>query len=402
MQDILLFVKHFGPLKSIDISFNRFTGFIGPQGAGKSTIAKLYSTFLWMEKRLVRGLDNITYFEQFSRFKKKLAAYHRIDSYFYDDTEIVFRGRNYVFDYRNSKLSISPKNNGNGEGHVVKVMYVPSERNYLSSIANLSGLKSLPESLYTFKDEYDMARQYFSSGLKLPIENMRFVYDKLNGISWLVGEDFKVRLTDASSGFQAVTPLLVVTNYLTDLVGKRNSEDSKSLSIEELQRLREEVNKIINNKVISDEVKEAALSEISKKFRYSGLVNIVEEPEENLFPTSQRNVLYSLLSCASKQEGNELLFTTHSPYMINFLTLAIKANEVKKKGGDIQLIGNIVPPDALIDGKDVSIYQLKDGYALLLETYDSLPSDDNYLNTSLFETNQYFNELLDIEDEIIK
>ncbi len=328
-----LIVKNFGPLKSVEIAFNRFTVFVGPQGSGKSTIAKLYSTFLWMEKRLVRGLDTITYFEQYSRFKKKLASYHRIESYFYDDTEITFRGSNYLFDYREGKLSVSPINNDEGAVRVVKVMYVPSERNYLSSIGNISGLKSLPDSLYTFKDEFDMARQHFYTGLNLPIEHVRFEYDRLNNISWLVGVDYKVRLTDASSGFQAVTPLLLVTNYLTDLVGKRSSEENKNLSIEELQRLREEVNKIIHHTGLSDEVKEAALAEISKKYRYAGLVNIVEEPEENLFPSSQKSVLYSLLACALKDRGNELIFTTHSPYMINFLTLAIKAGELKKKGG---------------------------------------------------------------------
>ncbi len=401
MLGISLFVKHFGPLKSIEIFFNRFTVFIGPQGSGKSTIAKLYSTFLWMEKRLVRGLDSISYFEQYSRFKKKLASYHRIESYFYDDSEIIFRGRNFLFEYKNGKLSISPCISDNKDVKVVKVMYVPSERNYLSSIGNVNGLKSLPESLFTFKEEYDSARKYFFSGLKLPIENVKFEYDRLNNISWIVGKDYKVRLSDASSGFQSVTPLLLVTNYLTNIVSTRKSQDNKNLSVEELQRLREEVNKIINHDRLSDAVKEAALAEISKKFRYSGLVNIVEEPEENLFPSSQRNVLNSLLSCALRQDGNELVFTTHSPYMINFLTLAIKAGEVNKKNGNLDLIGNIVPVDALIDGKDVSIYQLEDGNAAVLATYNGLPSDTNYLNNSLFETNQYFNDLLDIEDQII-
>ncbi len=66
----------------------------------------------------------------------------------------------------------------------------------------------------------------------------------------------------------------------------------------------------------------------------------------------------------------------------------------------MKLIGQIVPVDALIDGMDVSIYQLEHGQAALLATYNDLPSDANYLNDSLSETNQDFNELLDIEDQI--
>ena len=393
-------IRHFGPLKSVDVCFNRFTVFIGPQGSGKSTIAKLYSTFLWMEKRLVRGLESKDYFESYSRFRKKLAAYHRIESYFYDDTEITFKGRNYIFDFREGKLSISPTSDVAAFADVVKVMYVPSERNYLSSIGNVSDLKSLPESLYTFKDEYDRARQRFSAGMLLPIENVRFEYDRLNNISWLVGKDYKVRLTDASSGFQAVTPLLLVTSYLTDLIGQEKLDDRKRLSVKEWDKLREEVQKIIDNPGLSDEVREAALAAVSRKFRYSGLINIVEEPEENLYPSSQRNVLYSLLASASTQSGNELLITTHSPYIINFLTLAIKAGEIRRKGGNEDMIKAIVPLEALISGDEVAIYQLNGGKADLLETYNGLPSDSNTLNNSLMWSNLDFDRLLDIEDEL--
>ena len=400
MSGTLLKVKHFGPIKSVEIRFNRFTIFIGPQAAGKSTLAKLYSTFLWMEKRLVRGLDSIVYFEQYSRFRKKLAAYHRLESYFYDDTEITFYGRNYTFIFKERQLSITPVDNDIAASDVVKVMYVPSERNYLSSVGNMRGLKSLPESLYTFKDEYEMARQMFSSGLPLPIEDVRFEFDKLNNIAWLVGKEYRVRLTDASSGFQAVTPLLLVSNYLTDLVTDQNARDGKDLSVEELENLRKEVQRIIDNPTLSNEVREAALSVVSRRYRYSGLVNIVEEPEENLYPESQKRVLYALLALAMKQPGNELLLTTHSPYMINFLTLAIKAFEVVSRGGDSGAVGRIVPADALVNGNQVSIYQLEGGRASLLETSNGLPSDSNNLNNSLMWANVDFDRLLDIEEEI--
>lgn len=401
MSGISLSVRHFGPIKSVDILINRVTMFIGPQGCGKSTLAKLYATFLWMEKRLIRGLDTIGYFEQYSRFKKKFAAYHRLESYFYDDTEIFFRGNNYNFEYRDGKLSIRPFKNDNLISDVVKVMYVPSERNYLSSLGNIGMLKSLPSSLHTFKDEYDMARRHFSNGLQLPIEDVRFEFDRLNNISWLIGTDYKVRLTDASSGFQAITPLLLVTDYLADLVADQMSDSGKQLSVAELEKLQNEVRKIIENPSLSSEVREAALSAVSRRYRYSGFVNIVEEPEENLYPTSQKRVLYSLLSTASRQKGNELMLTTHSPYMINFLTLAIKAYEIKRKGGDQQLINEIVPLDALISVEEVTIYQLGGGYAVLLSMDNGLPSDSNDLNSSLMATNQEFDNLLDIEDGII-
>lgn len=54
-------IKNFGPIKN---GFNdnngyfevkRVTIFIGDQGKGKITVAKLFSTFSWLEKAIYRG-----------------------------------------------------------------------------------------------------------------------------------------------------------------------------------------------------------------------------------------------------------------------------------------------------------------------------------------------------------
>lgn len=47
-----LIVKSFGPVKDLDIIFKKVTLFIGDQGTGKSCVAKLFSTFKWLEKVL--------------------------------------------------------------------------------------------------------------------------------------------------------------------------------------------------------------------------------------------------------------------------------------------------------------------------------------------------------------
>ena len=54
-------IKNFGPVKCITsstdgwIDIKKVTIFTGNQGSGKSTVAKLISTFTWMEKVLTRG-----------------------------------------------------------------------------------------------------------------------------------------------------------------------------------------------------------------------------------------------------------------------------------------------------------------------------------------------------------
>lgn len=50
-------VRNFGPIRDgfgDFIDFDKVTVFCGPQGSGKSTVAKLFSTLSWVEKALFR------------------------------------------------------------------------------------------------------------------------------------------------------------------------------------------------------------------------------------------------------------------------------------------------------------------------------------------------------------
>ena len=98
-----------------------------------------------------------------------------------------------------------------------------------------------------------------------------------------------------------------------------------------------------------------------------------------------------------------LVMTTHSPYLINYLTLAIEANKLKSKVKTEELtskLNEIVPLKSTLDGDDLVIYQLdeKNGQIVKLKSYKGLPSDENYLNIGLAESNDEFSKLLDIED----
>ena len=68
-------IRDFGPIKEGNqsddgwIDIKKVTIFIGNQGAGKSTVAKLISTFTWIEKALVRGDYNKKWFERKNKLK---------------------------------------------------------------------------------------------------------------------------------------------------------------------------------------------------------------------------------------------------------------------------------------------------------------------------------------------
>ena len=94
--------------------------------------------------------------------------------------------------------------------------------------------------------------------------------------------------------------------------------------------------------------------------------------------------------------------TTHSPYLINYLTLAVKAFNVKKSLTDsaaIAKLSAIVPFESAVNPDDLIIYQLDEATVTItkLADYKGLPSYATFLNDSLGETNELFAQLQQIE-----
>ena len=143
------------------------------------------------------------------------------------------------------------------------------------------------------------------------------------------------------------------------------------------------------------------MEKLSLRYKYSSFINVVEEPEQNLYPTSQKDILFSLFSSKNKNDLNKLVITTHSPYIINYLTLAIKGFMLKSKITDeflLKDLNNIVPLESVINPVKVNIYQLNEsGNINELENYKGLPSDENFLNEFLSAFNDDFVKLLEIE-----
>ena len=78
-------IKNFGPLKETAsvtdgwIDIKKVTVFTGNQGSGKSTVAKLVSTFTWMEKVLTRGerIYRLQVQEQVLRLPSYFQLFHK-------------------------------------------------------------------------------------------------------------------------------------------------------------------------------------------------------------------------------------------------------------------------------------------------------------------------------------
>ena len=275
-------------------------------------------------------------------------------------------------------------------------MYVPSERNFIAYVKKPKELKLSSDALKEFLTEFDNSKEIVKN-LELPINEAILDYDKLNDTLNLKGEDYKIKLTEASSGFQSFVPIYMVSSYLGKSVGKQ-SEIKVEMSGDEKDRFRKEVEKIYSSKELTEEQKRIAISVLSKKFNKTSFVNIVEEPEQNLFPTSQRDMLYSLLKINNEIPANKLIITTHSPYLVNYISVAVEAGNIQNKANKEQ-IGKIIPISALVKSEDLAIYELdeKEGTVKLLGDYNGIPSDENMLNLQIDETNNLFADLLDLK-----
>ena len=86
------------------------------------------------------------------------------------------------------------------------------------------------------------------------------------------------------------------------------------------------ISKSVSNETLAE------IATIANKYTNSFFLNIVEEPEQNLFPESQMKNLAFLLEAANVNDENKIVMPTHSPYVLPYITLAGKAYELMNKG----------------------------------------------------------------------
>ena len=406
-------IKKFGPIKQGNkdsdgwIDIKKVSIFIGNQGSGKSCIAKLVSTFMWIEKVLVRGDYAITDFSA-DKFRRIYCGYHRIENYFFnkhheDIAEIEYEGDAYHMKYNKGIFKITE--HIVEQYHLPQIMYVPTERNFISIIKEAKSFKSLPDSLLEYLTEFNNAKSEINEEIALPINGTHLLYDKQRDIINISGHDYKVKLTEASSGFQSLVPLFLVSWYLANTV-KRQTENPQKMSPNESKRFNDGVKSIWADISLTDEQRRIALSALSSQFNKSAFINIVEEPELNLYPDSQRGMIYNLLELNNLSVYNKLIITTHSPYIINELSLVVKAEQVQQfilnsgRKDEINRLNQIIPVKSLISEQEWVVYEIDNqGTIYKLNDYHGLPSDDNYLNVFLAKTGSIFSQLLELEDE---
>jgi hypothetical protein len=283
-------------------------------------------------------------FEQGTSFLDTMTAYYRTKGYVHEDTYIGYETEFMEFSYNHSMKSFIHKwKSLRWRYKRPKVSYVPAERNMVSLVANWNRLETNYDNILDFKEDWDTARKYVKSEKDILGTGISYEYDETTGADAVITKSGKrVELTSSSSGMQSLIPQFVHMDYLTkgiyemELDAKEKSYSEKQLVGNLLdvlyRRNRTKENPIVGEKtvIVHLEGKDYVFHDnrVSEQFKKEAmnLINtdhaeiFLEEPESNLFPPTQFQLMDWIVEMASsKSRKNTFFIATHSPYVLSHL-----------------------------------------------------------------------------------
>lgn len=339
-------IQNVGPISDVEIELNKINILMGPQSSGKSTIAKIISYCQWVEKRYI--LDG----EYKYKVSEQLLDFHRLSENYFSEKSFFEYESNFIkISYKGIKLkeSIRKKKN-NVKYEKSKNIYIPSERNFVSAIPNLSKYKETNDNVMSFVYDWYTAKRKFTKHNSLPILNLEvnFYNSEENDLDILILNKNKkeIQLRESSSGLQSIIPLTLIVEYLTTIF----YDEKASNSVDELDSLRQVISKnvfdILDSKRILEfaENRDAKKSFELSKIELDKLIDlvrlrslyyktnfIIEEPEQNLFPETQKDFIYYILSKLKADKDHSLIMTTHSPYILYAINNCLMGNLISGK-----------------------------------------------------------------------
>ena len=412
-----LIVRNIGPIRDIDIELKKVNVFMGPQGCGKSTLAKIISFCSWLEKD-----SEATGKAETGGLVSLMMKFHRMEGYFRDYSELAYIGDDIAFFYRfPDPLPLYWKSDDYNTSHFreeefifhkvqrsvnPKVIYIPAERNFVSVVPNLHKYAEYDDSLQSFVNDWFVAKRAYTEMQPLMIKmlDIEYYYSTKIDSDIVVIDGQKIRLSQSSSGFQSVVPLMALLSYLSSTI----YEENKPFSPAENEQMRE----ILSH--VSSEAKDGMEQKLIDRIKgflqgkvYTHTQFVVEEPEQNLFPNTQCQLMYHLLSCMNHGKAHRAVITTHSPYILYALNNCLLANIVKEDI-PIEEIGelNISCADVVISPDDVGVWEIETGS---MKTYgegsvnSTIQDKDglirqNYFNSVMGDVMRDFNNLLMYKD----
>lgn len=407
-----LIIKNVGPIKHVDIELNKVNIIMGPQSSGKSTINKIACYCSWVEKKV--SLDqSFGFFEEENVFINELVRFHKLKGYIQPETYIEFESTIVKFKYSHQHGKPQFEWTDRFAYKRVKISYVSAERNMVAAIPNWFDVKFVDNNILSFMSDWGTARQLYSKELPLStiIGDVKYYFDKSSNKDYvIVNSDTTLEFTDTSSGLQSIIPMNVLLDnmiYAFDKIDdisnfKRLQQKTELMELIYIlknfssSRRRRVVGQIEFKNGFISEWKKFENDESEKEFNtiIDNLTNTkscrfyIEEPEQNLFPSAQRDLLYYMVKAINSNDDHKLFITTHSPYILYALNNCMMGYLVKDKMPEAEK-NEVSCRNSWINPELVSVWEIKDGE--LRTTAESrnntIQGEDGLISDNYFDEN---------------
>lgn len=401
-----LTIKNIGPLANVDISLNRINLIIGTQSTGKSCILKIASFCAWLEKAIELNQTEEVFLIR-EAIDIRLIAFHNMQDYFGEESFFAYETdtMRFSFSFKTNKKSFEWKE-GRWDYKRSKIAYLVAERNVLSVVPNWYEIHFPNNSLRYFLIEWKNAKNFMKSlpnGLSILNTGINYEYDKNKDTDLIRLEDGKeLNLQNASSGLQSLIPLYVYVNYVTDGIFDMDMQSVKDQDITtnlffQLKNIHPDGGYIyIDGSRIAVAAQE--LNEIVDRFtKYDHSDIYLEEPEENLFPETQYDLVNWLAELLNGERKHSLFIATHSPYIMSAFNNLIQAGDIiedspEKRAKVEQIIGG----NRAINYDDVAAFAISDGTVHSIKDDELRLISPSELDTASDNISSVFNQLLQL------
>ena len=425
MQKII--IKNFGPIKEAEIDIKQVLVLIGEQASGKSTIAKLIYFFETLNDDYKEHLNDSIRLNivaktleeliknKFYKFYGSHYLKHDLEILFYFDTKIEtekFIKIEYFIDdidiqistllkedydhyfnlIRNSNLLPENLDNANlSQEEFIKIASLIPAFNRIKLSQNIELQSKL---IFKNKHEYSI---FIISGRNATVQYndlfekqlYAYVQNKIEN-----NNNLKLQLQKQTSDE------ILTMKFMEEVSNNRNLfringgtfesmlrfADNKDIllktekKIEEILKGKYKVDKLGESILVKNNINvriENASSGQQESIRilqdlFIGILRndkvlrIIEEPEAHLFPIAQKQMVELLALMVNQNEGNTLIITTHSPYILTSFNNLLYAYTVVEEDKDVESqVEKIVEKEFRLNPKNFAAYTLvvtEDGY----------------------------------------
>jgi hypothetical protein len=345
-------IKNVGPLKDTgEIALNRLLLIIGKQSSGKSTFMKVLCHCRWVEKTLMVDDDSSAKdYRKDQEFLKSLMTFHRFNPDFFSSDSYIKYDGDYITIEQNGDEDdavITRKSDFEERRYNTKLCFIPSERNLISAVKNLDKTYKATDLdvLLNYLLEWDEVKDYYGTknALRLSVaRNIQYYNDGGADFIYLSQNGKKLPVFYASSGVQSAMPIEVMIDRYSAFVGERASLSKHDW------------------KQISDD---------TIKANYQSVQFYIEEPEQNLYPMSQKDLVLNVVKHMVSANRNEkarhesmVVMTTHSPYILSVLNelMAEAKLYIKHTEKYIEGVDDFVNYDCFMKPEYYSAYYIND------------------------------------------